>query len=85
MAKQKKMIKQLTRKVRRLKSRMDKMQADIRDLREKLDGALMEQSPAAAQGDTEAWPAKRFSEEEFEAADDITDEAEEVSDILEGR
>ncbi len=65
-AKQSKAIKRLEKQVKKLSASIDEMSREIRNLRD-------------AGG---ARAGSRFTEEEVEIADEITDEAEEVADIL---
>lgn len=71
--KKSKAIKKLKKQLKKLKARIEEMDREIEGLQRAIDSKGSEQ---------ENWPSPKFSEEELETADEITEEAEEIADIL---
>lgn len=84
-AKKSKAIKQIQKQVKKLNARINDLKKEIKDLQDIVDTAVTEQSAAKLQGESArgAWPDPRFSEAEVELAEEMTEDAEEVEDILE--
>ena len=82
-AKQRKTIKQLKKRVKKINARLDEMSSEIKALQDPADGSAteesgLESSEGSAGGD---WQGSRFGENEVEMADEMTEDAEEIDDI----
>ena len=82
-AKDKKAIQKLQKKLDKLKDRIDQVSSELAALQggeENVSGNLGVERKAAV---NEAVPHPKFSEGEVEIADELTEEAEELADIIE--
>jgi TolA-binding protein len=84
-AKKSKAIKQIRKQVKKLNARIDDMSREIKSLQDTADTTVTDQLAAELQEESAqgAWPNPRFSEDEVEMAEEMTEDAEEVEDILE--
>lgn len=83
-SKKNKAIKRLKKQIKKLNARIDKLSEEIGGLKDASETPATGQMATESQEDSAqaAWSGSKFSEEEVEIADEITDEAEEVADIL---
>lgn len=84
-AKQRKTIKQLKKRVKKINARLDEMSSEIKALQDAADGSATEQSGLESSEDSAGgdWQRSRFGENEVEMADEMTEDAEEIDDINE--
>lgn len=77
-------IKRLKKQIKKLNARLDELSEEIKGLKEASETFAARQVATESQEDPAqaAWSGSKFSEEEVEMADEMTDEAEEVADIL---
>ena len=78
-------IKKLKKQVKKLKARIDDISREITGLQNSTGSTVAEQMAAGLQEELtgEASPESRFSQEEAEMADELTEDAEEIADIRE--
>jgi len=79
--KESKAIKQLKKQVKKLNARIDEMSREIKGLHDTVDTTASKQM--AAESQEEFVQGSRFSQDEVEIADELTEDAEEVADIRE--
>lgn len=84
-SKQNKAIKQLKKQVKKLRARIDDISRHIEGLHGAADTIVTEKMAAELQEEflQEVGPGSKFSQEEAETADELTEDAEEVADIKE--
>ena len=84
-AKMSKAIRQLKKQVKKLNARIDDLSREINGLQDTADITVTDQIAAELQEESAqgALPNPRFSENEVELAEEMTEDAEEVEDILE--
>ena len=84
-AKKSKAIKQLEKQIKKLNARIDDMSREIKGLQDAVNTTVITQTAAESEEEftQETWPKPRFTEDEVESAEEMTENAEEAEDILE--
>ncbi len=83
-SKKSKAIKRLKKQIKKLNARIDKLSKEVKAVNDasEIDNT-QNMAKESQKGDAQTvWLGSKFSEEEVEMANEITDEAEEVADIL---
>lgn len=79
-----KAIKQLKKQIKKLNKRVDELSEEIDGLKDASKTLATQHMAMDSEEDAAppVWSGRKFSEEEVEMAEELTDEAEEVLDIL---